>query len=91
MTSQNMTKESEPAVSMDTNSIVTMGRGGKKRKQVGGIKKGGIKYIYIYIKIYFLVLEDFVLNERCTIPFYAFDSMFKNTDKFTISSSYSKC
>lgn len=66
MTSQNLTKESEPAVSMDTISIVTVGRGGGKRKQVGGITEGGIN-IYIYKKIYFLVLKDFVLNERCAI------------------------
>lgn len=40
-------QESEPAVSMDTISILTVGRGGGKRKQVGGIKEGRDKYIYI--------------------------------------------
>lgn len=55
-----MIKESEPAVFMDTISIMTMGRGGKRREG-GEIKEGGIKYIYRYIYILndlFLVLID---------------------------------
>jgi len=41
MTSQNLTKESEPAVSMDTISIVTVGRGGGKGNRWGELKREG--------------------------------------------------
>lgn len=72
MTSQNLTKESEPAVSMDTISIVTVGRGGGKRKQVGGIKEGGIN-IYIYKDLFFS-LERLCFKWKVRyIPFDAFD------------------
>lgn len=70
MTSQNLTKESEPAVSMDTISIVTVGRGGGKRKQVGGTKEGGIN-IYIYKDLFFS-LERLCFKWKVRYPFWCF-------------------
>lgn len=51
-------------------SIVTVGRGGGKRKQVGGTKEGGIN-IYIYKDLFFS-LERLCFKWKVRYPFWCF-------------------